>query len=335
MPKKVKKVVSEKVGETTLTPKSDWEFITEFNAWDEKCERLGGIATIGMKGNLYDYFANHVTKPRTKSPNSGTTGVYKLLRRFRRRLANVSVPKQREIDLLTQLIQDLDKLVEADSTLNPQNIRFSRPKKFSKKGKYVKDEEMIPIYGSYIDDYFAARTGKPSRQGSWSSLEPNTATPPAYQALYGGTLFPNGGLKEILERAMNEIDGKKYSGVIDSSKDSNMLVKIPEIKSATTGWLRSATHGNEVSISTMKEKMQGRYFKVTDDNRKTVMQYGSSEGLVAGEITTYRLKLSDEDIKEYVLAYWSSLKGKAGKKADYTTFAKSWKHQLKGWVFVA
>ena len=133
----------------------------------------------------------------------------------------------------------------------------------------------------------------------------------------------------------SEIDGKKYSGVIESSKDSDVLVRIPEIKSATTGWLRSATDGNKVSISSMREKMEGRYFKVTDDNRNTVMQYGSSEGLVAGEITTYRLILDDADIKEYVLAYWRSLKGKAGKKADYTTFAKSWKNQLKGRVFVA
>ena len=329
---KVKKVELH-IGYTTLTPSTKIDFPKEYNNWARTCGKLSGGAIGTKQGTLRTALETHAKKVRPKSKNKGSTGVQTIFAKINSEL----LPSNghygtSEMKVLQSIERTLNRWMQPAHKLNPANIMFTRPIKH-KNGVYAENAKTKKIYGHYLDDFFAARHNKTAVNTEWIKDELGEARPPMYQALFGGKMFTEGkSLLEIVQKGIKQIPIQEFEAKIDSPL-SDLLVTIPQIKSATTGWLRSATDGNEVSVKTMREKMEGRIFRVKGEG-DVIREYGNL-GSFEGEIISYRLDLDDEAVKDYVLAYWNSLKGKAGKKADYTTFAKSWMNQLKGWVFVA
>jgi hypothetical protein len=332
MPKKVKKVELQ-IGYATLTPSSKIDFPKEYNNWASTCGKLRGAAIGTKQGTLRTALETHAKKVRPKSKNKGSTGVQTIFAKINSEL----LPSNghygtSEMKVLESIERTLNRWMQPEHKLNPANIMFTRPIKH-KNGVYAENAKTKPIYGHYLDDFFAARHNKTAVDSSWIKDKLGEARPPMYQALFGGKMFTEGkSLLEIVQKGIEQIPNQEFTAIIDSPL-SDLLVTIPQIKSATTGWLRSATYGNEVSVGTMRTKMEGRIFHVKGEG-DVIREYGNL-GNFEGEIVSYRLDLDDKAIEDYVLAYWNSLKGLAGKKGDSHTFAKSWKNQLKGWVFVA
>ena len=329
---KVKKVELQ-IGYTTLTPSTKIDFPKEFNNWASACGKLSGGAIGTKQGTLLTALETHAKKVRPKSKNKGSTGVQTIFAKINSELLNrngqYGTP---ELKVLQTIEKTLIRWMQPEHKLNPANIMFTRPIKH-KDGVYAENAKTKRIYGHYLDDFFAARHNKPAVDSTWINDEKGEARPPMYQALFGGKMFTKGkSLLEIVQKGIKQIPNQEFTAVIDSPL-SDLLVTIPQIKSATTGWLRSATDGNEVSVSAMRTKMEGRIFHIKGEG-DVIREYGNL-GSFEGEITSYRLDLDEEAVKDYVLAYWNSLSGKASKRADYTTFAKSWMNQIKGWVFVA
>src|SRR6056300_655967 len=150
--------------------------------------------------DLLGQVSNHVTSSvaRANSPNKGSTGIYTVLNEIEKEIVNKQIFTELDKKIVEKFITLLEDFLD-DDTLNPQNIKFKRPKKFRMvKGKLrIPTKEKETIYGHYLDDYFKARYPKVKLMAGyekWSSTEPNTAEPPLYQAIYGGDMFPKGGL---------------------------------------------------------------------------------------------------------------------------------------------
>ena len=132
------------------------KFKKDFEDWEKKCRG----ANSGMKsGSLLSAVENHVTKPRTGSPNDGNTGAHTMLRRIRKMLVDRAngIFFEEDAETLEAIVNDLEGLKD-DASLNPQNIVFSIPKKFNAKtGSYARGVEMEKVYGHYLSTFYSKK----------------------------------------------------------------------------------------------------------------------------------------------------------------------------------
>lgn len=188
--------------------------------------------------DLLGQVTNHVTSSvaRANSPNKGSTGIYTVLNKIEKEIVNKQIFTELDRDVIEGFINLLESFLTHE-TLNPQNIVFKRPVKFRVvKGKLqIPSKEKTEIFGHYLDDYFKARYPKvklPTGYERWSSKERNTAEPPLYQAIYGGEMFPEGGLLEVLKDGLEKMKAPATPTLRKVSSDS--LAQIPQIKSWVT-----------------------------------------------------------------------------------------------------
>tara|TARA_R110000822_G_scaffold280451_1_gene402064 strand:+ start:644 stop:1633 length:990 start_codon:yes stop_codon:yes gene_type:complete len=327
MPKKVKKVVGVPVGDAVLVPLKPFTFIEAFKEWDAVCAESSGIETIGMKsGSLMDYFRSHVTKPRLNSDNKGSTGFYKQLAPFRRRMNKMGLPQDSELKLLENMLASLEKL-EKHKSLNPRNTKFSRPKTFSRegKGKYEKGGTKVPIYGHYLDSFFAIQHGTTNREGDkWVTTSRNTATPPAWQALFGKItdLFPMGGLKSIVELGIEEIKKQSYHLKINTAKPARYLVDIDSFRTVLARAITASRDGDTVSVSKVNAKLQNKKYNAPEDKKPALARYANLKN-VAGDFTSFEIVLTPAKTKQLIQYYMQS-----NMSVKTRTLTKSWQEVL-------
>lgn len=330
MPKKVRKETLQE-GDATLTRVSKYTFKTEYETWVNTCKGHSGGSRTGK--TLWDYVRLHGRKKRATTTHRDRSGGLGATIRLLDKIVKDTKYTDNDVKNLREALNKLEDMGDVDSPNNPANIQFSVPEKYDSKGNYKEGIKFVPIYGHYLDKYFATKHGaKNMETEGWVSSDKGKARPPLYQAIFGGTIFKIG-LLDIVRHALEEIDGAIYTAVIDSSKASTELLKVPQIKSATTGWLRKATSGNKVSVSKMKGAMTSRVFNIKSPaEEKVIRQYANIGDDFVGKIVKYRFELSDEDVKEYVRAYWGGLKGRD--RSEYMTLEK-WMRQLKEVEFIA
>ena len=185
--------------------------------------------------DLLGQVTNHVTSAvaRANSPNKGSTGIYTVINTIEKKIVNKQIFTELDRDVIEKFIEALEGFLDSKS-LNPQNTVFKRPAKFRVvKGKLrVPSKEKTEIFGHYLDDYFKARYPKvklPAGYEKWSSPSPNTAEPPLYQAIYGGEMFPEGGLLEVLKDGLEKMKAPATPTLRKVSSDA--LAQIPQVKS--------------------------------------------------------------------------------------------------------
>ena len=327
MPKVNKNLI--KIGDATLQSQgTPIQFLQRYKKWTDECSRLTG-ASIGVKGStsLLNAVKNHAIPVRPNSKNDGTTGSFLSLKNIDR----IALKRKNgifyedDIDALEVLEGDIKDL-EDHPTLNPQNIMFSIPSRYNKKtGSYPKGVKMVPVYGHYLDDYFKTKHGRKDGDKSWVNSQPDTATPPIYQALFGGTLVTEG-LLTIIEDSIVELDEAEYQLVINSAKPAKYLQKIPSFRSALSSALKSSRDGDSVSVSKVMSKLNGKFFDAKTDakTQKLLSNYASIKEGIAGDFTSFSLNLTTAKTKKIITDYYNTTSTATKRR----TFTKSWKNIL-------
>lgn len=332
MPKKVTKK-TQKVGDAILEDSGvPISFYNDYVEWKRTVRSLKGGAIGVLRGSLWTALTNHVKPPpiaRPKSPNKGQTGAYIELDKI-----DALILKRRDgiyfeedAELLETAINDIEDLKDHPS-LNPQNIMFNRPARFNKKtGAYPKGTKKVKIYGHYLDEYFKAKhknklNGRTS-DPSWYNSKKDTATPPIYQALFGGDLVTVG-LLEIMEKAVEEIDNRDYSIEITTSKPAKYLTEITSFRQALGKAISTSKSEGGVSASKVASKLSGRSFEVGGNQKAVNMlkRYANMQGVV-GNITSFSIVLTPANAKTLMQYYM-----KSNMSVKTRTITKSWRDLL-------
>lgn len=313
------------MGDATLESRGQRiTFPVQFADWKKTCRGLSGSA-IGVKiGSLLSAVQKHAIPVRPASDNDGNTGSFTKLKGID------SIIRQRkngiyfedDADKFEIIARDIADLLDHD-TLNPQNIMFSVPEKYDRKGNYAKGVEMVPVYGHYLDKYFKLKHNRKDGDPSWVNASKNVATPPIYQALAGGSLVTVG-LLEIMENAVKELDEMEYHLIINTSKPARYLTEIPSFRSALAKAIGSSKNeSGEVSVSKVTSKLKGREYDAPTDGKthKLLSRYANlkSNGGVAGDFSSFELVLTDAKTKALIKYYMQS-----NMQVKTRTLIKSW-----------
>jgi len=299
------------------------KFKKDFEAWEKKCRG----ANSGMKkGSLLYAVENHVTSPRRGSPNDGNSGAHTMLRRIRKMLVDRAngIFFEEDAETLEAIVNDLEGLKD-DASLNPQNIVFSIPKKYNRQtGAYARGVEMENVYGHYLSTFYAKKHGTADRQkDGWVSDKENTATPPIYQALYGGNLVPVG-LVDVLNKAIVDIDDQNYIATITTSKPAATLQTIPDFRKRLGRAISTARTEEGVSTGRVMRLMSGKSFKVppTGKAQKMLSRYMKVPDL-GGTITEFTIELTPAKTRKLIKDYM-----KSNMSVKVSPVIKSWKEVL-------
>jgi len=325
MPRKLEKntVV---MGDATLESKGQRiTFPAQFEEWKKTCRSLSGAA-IGVKiGSLLSAVQKHAVPVRPASDNDGNTGSFTKLKDvdsiIRQRKNGVYF--EDDADKFEIIASDIADLLDHD-TLNPQNIMFSVPEKYDKNGNYAKGIKMIPVYGHYLDKYFKLKHNRKDGDSSWVNSSKNTATPPIYQALAGGTLVTVG-LLEIMETAVKELDEMEYHLIINTSKPARYLTEIASFRKALAKAIGSSKNeSGEVSVSKVTSKLNGKSYAAPTDGKthRLLSKYANLKG-VAGDFSSFELVLTDGKTKTLIKYYMQS-----NMSVKTRTLIKSWQDML-------
>ena len=262
-----------------------FDFEQAFNDWQAKCrsyktsqispkppqDENGGTKNPKSKfvpKDLLGQVRNHVSASvaRPDSPNKGDSGLYKALEEIDSKLKTIKVFTQAEKQILEKFKNGLESFL-THPTLNPQNIVFKRPKRYRKvDGELrVPSKAKIKIYGHYIDDYFIKRYPKlkvPAGSENWSSTTRNKATPPLYQAIYGGDMFPKGGLIEVIESAIEQIE-KPIEPVL-TKINSDLLAQLPQVRSWVIKNAKRFYKDGKYNLSAFRNELNSQNYQGVD-----------------------------------------------------------------------
>ena len=262
-----------------------FDFEQAFNDWQTKCRSYktsqispkppqdadGGTKNPKSKfvpKDLLGQVRNHVSASvaRPDSPNKGDKGIYKYLEDIDTTLKTVKIFNQAEKHFLEKFRDALKSLLSHPS-LNPQNIVFKRPKRYRMvDGKLkITNKEKEKIFGHYIDDYFINRYPKmkpPKGYEKWSSKSPDKATPPLYQAIYGGVMFPKGGLIEVIESAIEQIE-KPIEPVL-TKINSDLLAQLPQVRSWVIKNAKRFYKDGKYNLSAFRSELNSQTYQGAD-----------------------------------------------------------------------
>tara|TARA_R100001460_G_scaffold107328_1_gene155920 strand:+ start:2103 stop:3170 length:1068 start_codon:yes stop_codon:yes gene_type:complete len=347
--KKTKKNVVSMNG--TTVEFSPYEFIKKYNDWKSDMAGVSAGSIYSTK-NLLETVRGHVNTAtrRGRSKNSGSKGAFKVLDE----LDDLISEKQQLFfaDTLTYL-RKFEELLEAflkSPTLNPQNVKFTKPKgwKTNKKGTriIITDETPVDYYGHFVDSgdektsYFRARNkindadekkSSISLSGwddSWSSNEKNTAKPPLYMALYEG-YSKSDGLLEIIKEAIEELENKDYIVRVTKLRQANKLARIPEIRRVISGFLkrRALFDGGDFKTNNARTELKSKVIELSEQSaeRLSVILYGE---VLAGDLSKVQLDLTKPAMKRLielaVVTRTSELKDRKSPSGEPIVL-KSWK----------
>ena len=321
MVKKTKKA-SKQFFDNVIEYEGEFDFPKLYQDWKADCKRhkAKDILSVGrMKDgkrerpnpdDLYDQLEEHVTAAyrRPNSPNKGNTGTYKLLQQidkfFTKTYKGVLLEAHRPI--LLNFKRKLNRFNQAESTLNPRNITFTRPARFETKGKNkgkAIGTKTIVIYGHYADEYYKAKyEGTKGYQGKappkWYSKTTNTANPPLAQALFGGGELVKVGLIQVVNTAIQELD-KGYHMIIKVKGGRVQdLSAITSLRKYVFKLLRDKSmfrKGGKPNLSAMASSLMGVRFQIgeraTGGKRmadpKRIIAYVTKTPKPSGEIKSF------------------------------------------------
>lgn len=288
MVKKTKKA-SKQFFDNVIEYEGEFDFPKLYQDWKSECQKHDSKAIMSMgrmkdgkrertnPKDLYDQLEEHVTAAfrRPNSPNKGNTGTYKLLQRidkfFTETFDGVLLEAHRPI--LANFKRKLAVFNNAESTLNPRNITFTRPARFETKGKNkgkAIGDKTIVIYGHYADEYYKAKyEGKAGYQGkapdSWYSQNKNKANPPLAQALFGGGDLVTVGLVQVINTAIQEL-AKPYHMIIKPKGGKvSGLSAITSLRKHVFKLLRDKNmfrKGGKPNLSAMASSLMGVRFEI-------------------------------------------------------------------------
>ena len=262
-----------------------FDFEQAFNDWQTKCRSYktsqispkppqdadGGTKNPKSKfvpKDLLGQVRNHVSASvaRPDSPNKGDSGLYKALEEIDSELKTIKVFTQAEKQILEKFKNALESFL-THPTLNPQNIVFKRPKRYRMVDGELKitNKKKEKIFGHYIDDYFVKRYPKmkpPKGYEKWSSKFPDTAQPPLYQAIFGGDMFPKGGLIEVIESAIEQIE-KPIEPVL-TKINSDLLAQLPKVRSWVIKNAKRFYKDGKYNLSAFRNELNSQNFQGAD-----------------------------------------------------------------------
>ena len=238
---KTKKSTIQLSNGTTVELSGEYDFKTSYTKWKGVCEGISSaeILSVGKEGrpkpvNLYLQLDEHVTDNwvRPNSTNKGKQqGAFKLLAAINESMTTKKLYTGKDLKEVQKFIRSILRF-EKDNSYNPQNIYFTRPTAFRGAGKELEitDDEEMEIYGHYADDYFVAKyPDKEQAPPEWYSKERNTAEPPLFQALFGGTLVTEG-LLDVLLEAEAQIKNMKITHLSFQPARISNLAGIPSLR---------------------------------------------------------------------------------------------------------
>lgn len=274
MTKKTKKAIEIENG-NPIQITGSFDFEAAFNNWKDRCESYSTSAISPkppeaknpkkkfVPKDLYQQVRNHVTASvaRPDSPNDGNSGIYKTLKEIDEEISKKSIFTVLDKKILENFADVLEAFLNHPS-LNPQNIVFMRPTKWRGTGEklFIVNPDKKKIFGHYLDKYFVAKypkLNKPSGWQSWSSEQENTATPPLYQAIYGGKMFDKG-LLEIIREALRQIENPIVPTLRKVKSDA--LAQIPSVKSWVIKNSKKFYKNNKYDISGFRSALNSQSF---------------------------------------------------------------------------
>ena len=247
---KTKKSTIQLSNGTTVELSGEYDFKTSYTKWKGVCEGISSakILSEGKKGrpkpaNLYLQLDEHVTDNwvRPNSSNKGKQkGAFKLLAAINESMTTKKLYTGKDLKEIQKFIRSILRF-KKDNSYNPQNIYFTRPTAFRGAGKELEivDDKPIEIYGHYADDYFVAKyPDKKQAPTSWYNKAKNTAKPPLFQALFGGTLVTEG-LLDVLLEAEAQIKNMKITHLSFQPARISNLAGIPSLRKEVLRILRN------------------------------------------------------------------------------------------------
>jgi len=332
-----------------------FDFAEAFSEWKRNCRKYktsqispkppqgeGGVKNPKTKSipvDLLEQVRNHVSGAvaRANSPNKGSTGIYTALNEIEGKIVEKKIFTELDKEVLEKFITLLNSFLTHPS-LNPQNIVFKRPDKYRmvKNKLKVLGNEKTEIYGHYIDDYFLKRYPKfkpPAGYESWSSKQKNTATPPLYQAIYGGDMFSNGGLIEILEEGLEKIKTPINPTIRNVSSDT--LAQVPQVKSWVIKNSKKFYKGGKYQISAFRNALNSQVFSGSENNTFKRLITAAITGqklssikrnVLAHPIPEFRIDLRTDNAMRNLIknSYIRSPRAKAPDKKEKTEEVKKW-----------
>ena len=247
---KTKKSTIQLSNGTTVELSGEYDFKTSYTKWKGVCEGISSakILSEGKKGrpkpaNLYLQLDEHVTDNwvRPNSSNKGKQqGAFKLLAAINESMTTKKLYTGKDLKEIQKFIRSILRF-KKDNSYNPQNIYFTRPAAFRGAGKELEitDDAEIEIYGHYADDYFVAKyPDKKQAPTSWYNKAKNTAKPPLFQALFGGTLVTEG-LLDVLLEAEAQVKNMKITHLSFQPARISNLAGIPSLRKEVLRILRN------------------------------------------------------------------------------------------------
>ncbi len=320
MVKKTKKS-SKQFFDNVIEYEGEFDFPKLYQDWKADCKRhkAKDILSVGrMKDgkrerpnpdDLYDQLEEHVTAAyrRPNSPNKGNTGTYKLLQQidkfFTKTYKGVLLEAHRPI--LLNFKRKLSKFNQAESTLNPRNITFTRPARFETRGKNkgkAIGTETIVIYGHYADEYYKAKyEGTKGYQGKapekWYSKNTNTANPPLAQALFGGGELVTVGLIQVVNSAIQELDKGYHMIIKPKGGKVSGLSAITSLRKHVFKLLRDKNmfrKGGRPNLNAMASSLMGVRFEIGQKatgrgkaDPKKIIAFATSTPQPSGQIKSF------------------------------------------------
>lgn len=259
---------------------SGFDFGKAYDDWKSACQSIGkdlispkpkgakNPKTKAVPANLYLQVKGHATASnvRAESPNKGDTGIYRTLNAIEGAIKDKRIFTKVDQNVLIEFKDELESHLSSDS-LNPQNIKFKRPKNWRKRGDQIKiiGSEKQTIYGHYIDEYFVAKYPEfdpPEGWKAWSSTSEDTAKPPLYQAIYEGTMV-SPTLMEVLEIGIKatQIPIKP----ILRKTSSDILAQVPAIKSWVIKNAKRFFKDGKYNLSAFRGELNNQDFKGSEN----------------------------------------------------------------------
>jgi len=310
LPKTKEKKATVNVGGGATATFGQFNFKAEYTSWKEKCSSLkrDTISPIAQKGkgekytgrkrsvnvpeDLYEQLKQHATASfvRPQSPNKGDDGFKFLLDEIEDALMKKEIYTADDLEELEKYEKEILSMLRANSTLNPRNITFKSPKKFKMvNGEMVVDKNAgkETYYGHYANEYFQQKYGiSASKVEGWSSKSKNTATPPLYQAIAGGSLFPKGGLLNVIENAIDEIESKPF---VLESISSLRTSRLPEVQTFIHKNYKKFMKDN--NIQGFLNELNAQSFTPRSKKTITILEGIKELKMPVGDLQEYRLNI--------------------------------------------
>lgn len=317
MARKVEKVTA-KIGDATLQRRGLISFPDKYKKWKTQCSNLGP-SKIGGKVTLLAWLKKHgkpSSKPsRRNSPNTGLSGMGVTMGVIEGIISKRSngIYYEEDVEAFEDILDDLEAYDDG-GPLDPAMIPFTTFP--TRNGKVIPDAEPMTIYGHYIDEYFEAKgwggKGSPTADAAkdWLSQTAGEANPPIKQAIFGGKLFGDGlSLKEIVETAIEEINGVGYILEVKTGRSPVALVNVPSFRSKLAGAVRSSLVDGNISVRQVQGKMNNVPFKIEGDKEKAfVAAYSKTQG-VAGEFEAFEVNMSPANTKKVIETWMATSRG--------------------------